>query len=348
MQALVLTKYSNLEIQDVPVPEPGANEVRVRVRAVGICGSDVHGYDGSSGRRIPPIIMGHEASGEIDALGEAVEGWRVGERVTFDSTIYPLDDWYTRHGWYNLSDGRQVLGVSTPEFKRDGCYAEYVVIPAHVLYRIPDGISFEHAALVEPYAVGMHAVHMGEVEAGQTAAVVGCGTIGLGIVQILAASGLRNIVAVDLDTGRRELAMQMGATHEIDPRAAGDEGVAALLQDLTDGRGADRTFEAVGMSAPLNTAIAAVRRGGTVVIVGNLKPDGTIPMQKIVTHQIRLQGSFIAAGEFETVLALLAAGRLSPDLLISEVTDLEHAPRMFERLYNAEPGLLKVILRPRA
>jgi L-iditol 2-dehydrogenase len=346
MQALVLTSYRNLEIQDVPVPEPGPGEVRVRVRAVGICGSDVHGYDGSSGRRIPPVIMGHEASGEIDALGEGVSGWQPGDRVTFDSTVYPLDDWYTRHGQYNLSDGREVLGVSTPEFKRAGCFAQFVIMPAHVLYRIPDSVRFEHAALVEPYAVGMHAVHLGEVEAGQTAAVVGCGTIGLGIIQILAASGLRHIVAVDLDAGRRELALQMGATHEIDPREAGDEGVAKLLQDLTDGRGADRAFEAVGASAPLNTAIAAMRRGGTVVLVGNIAPEAAIPMQKIVTHQIRLQGSFITAGEFETVLALLDGGSLSPDLLISEIAPLADAPGIFERLYNAEPGLIKVILQP--
>jgi L-iditol 2-dehydrogenase len=346
MQALVLTRYSHLEIQDVPVPEPHAGEVRVGVRAVGICGSDVHGYDGSSGRRVPPLIMGHEASGVIEQVGAGVIGWQTGDRVTFDSTVYQLDDWYSRRGEYNLSDGREVLGVSTPEFKRDGCFAESVIVPQHILYRVPDDVSFEHAALVEPYGVAMHAVRLGEGEAGQTAVVVGCGTIGLCLVQILVASGMRHVVAVDLDEGRRKLALSMGATHEVDPREAGEAGVSELVRSLTHGRGADRSFEAVGAGGPLSTAIAAVRRGGAVVLVGNIAPEAPIPMQQIVTHQIRLQGSCAIAGEFDQVLSLLSAGRLRPDLLISTVAPLSEAPQWFERLHSAEPGLLKVVLEP--
>jgi len=348
MQAMVLTEYSHLEIQDVAVPAPRADEVRVRVESVGICGSDVHGYDGSSGRRHPPLIMGHEASGVIDAVGDGVVGWVPGDRVTFDSTVYRLDDWFSRRGEYNLSDGREVLGVATDDFRRDGCFAEYVTMPAHILYRIPDEVSFDHASLVEPYGVAMHAVRLGAGEPGQTAAVVGCGTIGLCIIQILAAAGMRHIVAADLDAGRRELAMQMGATHEVDPREAGDAGVTGLVASLTGGRGADVCYEAVGASAPLNTAIAAVRRGGTVVLVGNISPQATIPMQKIVTQQIRLQGSCAIAGEFDAVLNLLAAGRLRPDALISRRAPLSEGPSWFERLYQAEPGLLKVILKPGA
>lgn len=348
MQALVLTGYSTLDIQDVPRPEPGPGEVRVAVRAVGICGSDVHGYDGSSGRRVPPLVMGHEASGVIDAVGEDVEGWQPGDRVTFDSTVYPLDDWYTRRGQYNLADGREVLGVSTPEFRRDGCLAEFVVMPAHILYRVPDDVSFEHAALVEPYGVAMHAVRLGQVEPGGAAVVVGCGTIGLCIVQVLVAAGLRSIVAVDLDEGRRRLAREMGATHEMEPLAAGDEGVRRLVDGLSDGRGADYAFEAVGSSAPMNTAIASVRRGGTVVLVGNISSEATIPMQKIVTQQIRLQGSCAIAGEYDQVLALLAAGRLRPDLLVSAVAPLREGASWFARLHDAEPGLIKVVLKPGA
>lgn len=346
MQALVLTDTSTLEISDRPRPEPGPGEVRVAVRAVGVCGSDVHGYDGSSGRRVPPLVMGHEASGVIDAVGDGVTGWRPGDRVTFDSTVYRLDDWYTRRGQYNLSDGREVLGVATNEFRRDGCFAEYVVMPSHILYRVPDGVAFEHAALVEPYGVAMHAVRLGEVEPGGTAVVVGCGTIGLCIVQVLAAAGLRTIVAVDLDEGRRGLAREMGATHEADPRATGDDGVREMCAETTAGRGADYAFEAVGSSAPLNTAIASVRRGGTVVLVGNISPEATIPMQKIVTQQIRLQGSCAIAGEYDQVLALLAAGRLRPQLLVSAVAPLSEGASWFTRLHDAEPGLIKVVLQP--
>lgn len=346
MQALVLTRYKELEIQDLPVPDPGFGEVRVDIRAVGICGSDVHGYDGSSGRRVPPLVMGHEASGVIGAVGPGVDRWKQGDRVTFDSTVYRLDDWYSRRGRYNLSDGREVLGVATGEFSRNGCFAESVVMPAHILYEIPEGVSFEHAALVEPYGVAMHAVNLGEVEPGRTAAVVGCGTIGLCLVQILAAAGMRSVVAVDLDPGRRSIARAMGATHDVDPREGGDGAVTQLCRTLTDGRGADYSFEAVGTAAPLGTAIAAVRRGGTVVLVGNLAAEATVPLQRIVTQQIRLQGSCAIAGEFDQVLALLAAEKLRPDLLVSRVAPLSEGRQWFGRLYDAEPGLLKIILQP--
>ena len=346
MQALVLTRNTTLEIQDLPLPEPGFGEVRVDVRAVGICGSDVHGYDGSSGRRVPPLVMGHEASGVFGAVGAGVDRWKPGDRVTFDSTVYRLDDWYSRRGQYNLSDGREVLGVATGEFSRAGCFAESVVMPAHVLYAIPHGVSFEHAALVEPYGVAMHAVRLGATEPGMVAVVVGCGTIGLCLIQILAAAGMRSVVAVDLDAGRRALARETGATHDMDPRDGGEEAVARLCGSLTEGRGADYSFEAVGTAAPLGTAIAAVRRGGTVVLVGNLAPEAAIPLQRIVTQQIRLQGSCAIAGEFDQVLALLAAEKLRPDLLVSRVAPLSEGPQWFERLYNAEPGLMKVILQP--
>ncbi|MFW6288768.1 MAG: galactitol-1-phosphate 5-dehydrogenase [Spirochaetota bacterium] len=348
MQALVLTSYSHLEIQDVAVPDPEPGEVRVRVEAVGICGSDVHGYDGSSGRRHPPLIMGHEAAGVIDAVGNGVSGWELEERVTFDSTVYRLDDWYSRRGQYNLSDGREVLGVATADFKRNGCFAEYVTLPAHILYRVPDEVAFEHAALVEPYGVAMHAVGLADVEPGGTAAVVGCGTIGLCLIQILAAAGLRHIVAIDLDESRRSLALSMGATQGVDPRTTGEGGVFGVLAGLTEGRGADVAFEAVGASAPLNLAIESVRRGATVVLVGNIAPEATIPMQKIVTQQIRLQGSCAIAGEFDAVLNLLAAGRLRPELLVSKIAPLSEGASWFERLHKMEPGLLKVVLRPGA
>ena len=137
MKALVLEEYKKLIYKDVPDPEIRDNEVLVKVMACGICGSDVHGFDGSTGRRIPPMIMGHEASGVIVKTGINVKGWKSGDRVTFDSTVYPLNDWFTLGGMYNLSDNREVLGVSPGTYKRDGAFAEYIAIPQHILYKIP-------------------------------------------------------------------------------------------------------------------------------------------------------------------------------------------------------------------
>ena len=160
MKALVLEEYNKLVYRDWPEPEVADDEVLVQVKAVGICGSDVHGMDGSSGRRIPPIIMGHEAAGIIAFSGQNVQGWKEGDRVTFDSTIYPLDDWYTRKGLYNLSDNRMVLGVSPGDYRRHGAFADYVNVPQHILYRIPEEVSFTQASMVEPFGVAAHAVEL--------------------------------------------------------------------------------------------------------------------------------------------------------------------------------------------
>jgi L-iditol 2-dehydrogenase len=189
MKALVLEAYNKLVYKNFPDPLVADDEVLIKVEAVGICGSDVHGMDGSSGRRIPPLVMGHEAAGTIKALGLDVKEWKEGDRVTFDSTIYKLDDWYTRKGLYNLSDGRMVLGVSPGEYRRHGAFAEYVNVPQHILYRIPDKVTFTQASMVEPVAVAAHAVELCPLEWNDTAVVVGAGMIGLFVIQVLRARG---------------------------------------------------------------------------------------------------------------------------------------------------------------
>ncbi len=175
MKALVLEEYNTLVYKDVPDPSILPGEVLVRIKACGICGSDVHGLDGSTGRRIPPLIMGHEASGIIEATGSAVTKWKIGDRVTFDSTVYRLDDWFTREGRYNLSDNREVLGVSPGDYRRNGAFAEFMAIPQHILYRIPDSVTFEQAAMVEAAAVALHAVNISGMKTGDNCAVTGAG-----------------------------------------------------------------------------------------------------------------------------------------------------------------------------
>src|SRR5512138_1342410 len=158
MKALVLREYKQFDYTDVPTPEPGADEVRVAVKACGICGSDVHGMDGSTGRRRPPIIMGHEAAGVITRVGNEVSGWAEGARVTFDSTVYCGQCHYCRRGEINLCDNRRVLGVSCEDYRQHGAFAEYVAVPERILYGVPEQSSFEHAALVEPFSIALHAI----------------------------------------------------------------------------------------------------------------------------------------------------------------------------------------------
>ncbi len=343
MKALVLEEYNKLVYKDFPDPQLAGDEVLVKVEAVGICGSDVHGMDGSTGRRVPPLVMGHEAAGTITALGKLVKDWKVGERVTFDSTIYKLDDWYTRKGLYNLSDDRMVLGVSPGDWKRHGAFAEYVNIPQHILYQIPDGVSFTQASMVEPVAVAAHAVELTPVAWNDTAVVVGCGMIGLFVIQVLRARGCGKIIALDLEDEKLKLAKQLGADVMLNTR---NTNVNEAISDLTAGRGADVAFEVVGISETVETAIASVRKGATVTLVGNLSPQAEIPLQAVVTQQIRLQGSCAICGEYQAVLDMIARKVIDVEAILSAEAPLSEGAEWFQRLYNKEPGLIKVVLKP--
>jgi L-iditol 2-dehydrogenase len=344
MKALVLESYNNLVYKDMPEPEYKPNEVLVRVKACGICGSDIHGFDGSSGRRNPPLIMGHEASGVIVEAGSAVKNYKVGDRVTFDSTVYDLDDWYTLKGKYNLSDSRMVLGVSPKEYKRHGAFAEYVVVPEHILYHLPDSVSFEQAAMVESVAVAAHAIDLTPINLRDTALVVGTGMIGLFLVQLLKLSNAGTIIAIDIDDQKLALAKKFGADHTFN--SATDSHIHEAILALTHNRGADVAFEAVGVSATIKMAIENVRKAATVTLVGNISPKVEIPLQAVVTREVRLQGSCAIAGEYGIVLELIEKGLVDVDSLLSATAPLEDGASWFKRLYDKEPGLNKVILQP--
>ena len=343
MKALVLKEYMNLVYEDVPEPTYGPDEVLIEVKACGICGSDVHGMDGSTGRRIPPVIMGHEASGVILETGPNVKDWKTGDRVTFDSTVYPQDDWYTNRGEYNLSDNRQILGVSCEEFKREGAFAEKVVVPQHILYKIPENVSFNQAAMTEPAAVAMHAVSLTPVSDEDVALVVGVGMIGLFVVQILKIKGCKKVIAIDIAPKQLKLAKEFGAEITIDSNTEETENIISLQ---THNRGADIAFEAVGTTTTIKTAIEGVRKGGSITLIGNLSKDVQIPLQSIVTRQIRLQGSCAIAGEYPEVLNLIGEGKINVDAMLSAKAPLSEGAEWFKRLYNKEPGLMKVVLNP--
>lgn len=344
MKALVLDDYMKLAYRDAPDPEiRAASDILVRVRAASICGSDVHGMDGSTGRRRPPVIMGHEASGTIEAIGSAVSRFRTGDRITFDSTEYCGECYHCRRGDVNLCDNRKVLGVSCAEYRRDGTFAEYVVVPDRIAYAMPEGLDFVDASLAEPAAVAAHAVSITPTVLGDSLLVVGTGLIGLLLIQLLRASSAGRIIALDTDASRREAALRFGADASFDPA---DPATAAAVRSLTSGRGADRAFEAVGATVPVRTAIELTRKGGSVTLIGNVSPTVEIPLQSVVTRQISLIGSCAVAGEYPLVLDLLARKKIDARALVSAVAPLAEGASWFGRLYAREPGLLKVVLEP--
>src|SRR5438128_7241363 len=212
MKALLLSEYQKLEIAELASPVAGPGKVLIRVAACGICGSDVHGYDGSSGRRIPPIVMGHEAAGRIAGVGEGVAEFTKDDRVTFDSTIYCGACSYCCRGEVNLCDHRQVLGVSCSDYRRAGAFAEFVAVPSRIVYRLPDNLSFAEAAMLEAVAVAVHAVSLAQVSSSSTALVLGAGMIGLLVVQALRVAGCSRVLVADIDSSRLKLAQDVGAT----------------------------------------------------------------------------------------------------------------------------------------
>jgi L-iditol 2-dehydrogenase len=343
VKALVLENTKQFVLKDVPEPEIGPREVLVQVKACGICGSDVHGMDGSTGRRIPPIIMGHEASGVIVAIGAQVSESKVGDRVTFDSTVYCGRCYFCQRGDINLCDNRRVLGVSCGDYRRDGAFAEYLAVPERILYRLPDKVSFEQAAMVEPCSIAVHAVARTPISLNDTALLVGSGMIGALVIQCLRAAGCGRIIAVDVEPAKLELAQKMGADVVLN---AGQTEVIAEIKRWTRDRGADVAFEAVGASAAVQTALEGVRKGGSLTLIGNLSPMIEFALQSAVTREITLYGSCGSRGEYPACLEMIARGTLDVEALITAVAPLSDGPQWFDRLYAREKGLLKVILQP--
>jgi L-iditol 2-dehydrogenase len=343
MKALVLSAYKELELLDLPVPKPADDELLIRIRACGICGSDVHGYDGSTGRRLPPVVMGHEAAGIVESVGSAVEDFRQGDRVTFDSTVYCGKCFYCQRGQINLCDNREVIGVSTPVFRRNGAFAEFVTVPARIAYHLPDSMSFSHAALIEAVSVAVHGVSLTPIALEDTVVVVGAGMIGLLTLQAVRLAGAGKVLVLDVDDTRLEMARSLGSSKTINSR--GGDVIPQILAE-TNGRGADAALECVGNAVTVKLAIDSVRKGGAVTLIGNVAPTVELGLQSVVTRQIRLQGSCASSGEYPACISLMSRGAIRVESLLSAVAPLEDGVSWFKRLYEREPGLLKVVLEP--
>lgn len=343
MKALLLSEYKKLNIVDLPTPRPAEYELLIRIQACGICGSDVHGYDGSTGRRLPPIVMGHEAAGIVESVGGAVSDFRAGDRVAFDSTVSCGKCFYCLRGQINLCENREVIGVSTPSFRRMGAFAEFVTVPARIACHLPASMSYPHAAMIEAVSVAVHAVSLTPVALDDTVVVVGAGMIGLLTLQAVRAAGAGTVYVLDVDDSRLDLARSLGATQTFNSRSAD---VIREILDLTSGRGADAVMECVGTTAPVKLALESVRKGGCVTLIGNVAPTVELGLQSAVTRQIRLQGSCASSGEYPACISLMSRGAIRVDPLISAVAPLEDGASWFHRLYEREPGLLKVVLEP--
>ncbi len=345
MKALLLSEYNHLEVKDLPRPTPAVDELLVRIAACGICGSDVHGFDGSTGRRIPPIVMGHEAAGTVVSTGSAVTRFKPGDRVTFDSTVFCGSCEFCLRGEVNLCNNRQVIGVSCDDYRRNGAFAELLTVPSRIAYHLPDSFPFAEAAMLEAVSVALHGVAVSGDLTGKTVLVIGAGMIGLLLLQAARAAGAARVFISDIDPTRLQLATQLEATQAI--QASGSDLVQQILS-RTHNHGVDIALEAVGLSETIATAIDCVCKGGTVTLVGNISPQISLPLQKVVSRQIRLQGSCASAGEYPEAIELIASGRIKVAPLITAVAPLSEGPSWFNRLHSREPNLMKIVLDPRS
>lgn len=325
-RVLVFEGPHRLSIQERPMPRPGPSEARVRVAVTGICGSDLHGYTGESGRRVPGMVMGHESSGWVDVLGPHVAGPAPGTPVTFIPAIACGGS--CGHGATNRCSELRVIGV-TPDLP--GAFADTVIVPADRLVAI-DGMSHELAATIEPMAVAVQAVRQAGAVEGRRVAVIGGGMIGLCIAVVLRDAGADPVVSEPL-AARRAIAESCGLM-AVEP---------ASLSDLTP---FDCSFDAVGVSATAATAIQSIPEGATTVFVGLGESDITIPLFDVVVAERSVRGSFCYPDEvFEDVVARMRGGELDPGPLIGTIVDLDEAPDAFARLASHELLDTKVLVR---
>ncbi len=327
MKSLLYTAPWHMQVSEAPPPEPAADDVLVSVKAVGICGSDVHGYTGSTGRRTPPMIMGHEFSGTVAALGSNVRGVEEEDEVIV-SPLFPYDG----------IGQRAVLGVNT-----QGAYADLVRVHKSMLYPKPEGMTWHQAAMCEPLSIAMHALSRTPLELMDTVVVVGAGTIGLLAMLCARLGGAGTIVVTDMSAHRLEVARRMGADVTIDVE---EEDPVAEVMAMTDQSGADVAIEAVGLSKSVQQAQAMVKVGGHVTWIGNSDRMIEVDMQEVVTREITIAGTYGFTDEFERVIQSIGSGLLDVNPLIEQVSPLAEGPAVIRGLAKGELDLIKVILEP--
>lgn len=338
MRALMYEGPWQMPLCQIEPPTPGAEDVIVAVQAAGVCGSDVHGFTGSTGRRTPGIVMGHEFTGSIASVGTAVTSYRAGDRVIVQPFTTCGSCAMCKAGRVNICLNRTMLGMHT-----HGAYAEYVRVPQQQLYHLPDTLTWEQGSLAEPLSVALHAVNRTPFSLMDTVVIVGAGTIGLLTLLGTRLKGAGTIMVTDLSAHRLKLAQQLGADIVVN---IGERDPVAVVKDATHGMGADAVIEAVGISPTVQQALAAVRLGGHVTWIGNSAPDVTLNMQQVVTREITISGTYGFNTEFGLAIEALRLGRIDVTPLIERVASLDEGPQLVHDLAKGTLDAAKVVLMP--
>ena len=326
MKAAILYKPLDMRIEEIEIPQIGPNEVLVRMKRVGICGSDVHYY--LHGRIASfvienPLILGHECSGEIVEVGKNVSNLEPGLRVVIEPGFVCGKCFYCKIGRYNLC--REVRFYGTPPVH--GAFAEYVTAPEQNVYPIPENLSYEEGAMIEPLAVGMMATKMGGVSVNDTVAVLGAGPIGQMILQAAKVHGAPEIYVTDIVNYRLEYAKKYGASEVIN---ASSEDVVSKIDDLTDGEGVDVAIDASGAPSAIQQAISIVRPGGRIVLVGYPPSDVPLPIAEVISKEITLQGIHRYANVYPAAIKAVSSGKAIVKPYVTHIFPFEKIVEGFE------------------
>lgn len=338
MKALVYEGPKKIIIKQVDDPIPYKGELLIKVKTTGICGSDVHGYLGITGRRTPPMIMGHEFSGDISEIGKGVTKFDVGDRVTVQPIVFCGNCEYCKQGLTNLCSKKKFYGA----MDTNGSMAEYICVPQKLIYKLPDSVSYLEGAMIEPLSVAYRAVKQVSNIEGENVFIVGAGTIGLLILQVAKSKNPSKIFITDINENRLDLAKKMGVDFAINPIK---DNLKGIIDRETKNEGMDIAFEVVGISATVQQAMSVLKRKGTCIWVGNSEKMVNLNMQEIVTKELNITGTYsYTHKEFEDSIKFLVEQDLDLDSMISKVVPLEKGPLMFKELSEGEGKLIKVIL----
>ncbi|WEA42842.1 NAD(P)-dependent alcohol dehydrogenase [Priestia aryabhattai] len=343
MKAAVMHGTREISIETLPIPQIDENEVLIKVMAVGICGSDLHYYtQGRIGKYKveKPFILGHECSGEVVAIGSAVERFRVGDRVAVEPGVTCGHCEACKEGRYNLCPDVQFL--ATPPV--DGAFVQYIKMRQDFVFLIPDSLSCEDAALIEPFSVGIHAATRTKLQPGSTIAIMGMGPVGLMAVAAAKAFGASTIIATDLEPLRLEAAKRMGATHVINIR---EQDPLNEIKNITENVGVDVAWETAGNPKALQSSLSSIRRGGKLAIVG-LPSQSDIPLDVpfIADNEIDIYGIFRYANTYPKGIKFLTSGAIDTKNLVTDRYPLAGTREAMERALNFKNECLKIIVYP--
>lgn len=348
MQKDMLAAYTvdnrQMELRRIPVPQPGPGELLIRIRHVGVCGSDLHAFmaEGARYKALPQggFILGHEGAGEVVALGEGVQGFAVGDKVALEpgSTCGKCE--FCKRGLYNLCPDVQFLSVCG---QRDGVLREYACHPADLCFKLPENMDTLQGALIEPVAVGMHAASLSGAGLGMDAVIFGAGCIGLMTLLALKARGVGRIAVCDVADIRLQKAKELGAALTIN--SAREDAVSAIL-DFTAGRGADVVFDASGNPAAIGLTQKAAKSASTIVLVGN--PSGAMPdsfdLQDFVNRELTLRGVFRYRNIYPTAIAAVAAGILPVQKVADRIYPFAQTQQAFDESIDNKAAIVKAVI----